>query len=587
MSTTDIEHVRACLGSKYAIERELGRGGMGAVYLARDLRLDRAVALKVLPPEFSAQPALRERFLRETRTSASFSHPNIVPVHAIEETDDILAFAMGYVEGESLTERVRRAGPFGMRELVRLLQDLGYALAYAHGRGVVHRDLKPDNVMIERATGRALLMDFGIARPIDTGVTSSRAGLTRIGEVVGTPEYMSPEQATADKLDGRSDVYSLGLIALFAATGRTAMEADTPRSVIVRQLTELPTSLALLRPDLPASLTSAVDRCVQKDPAVRFQSAESLVEAIDATQLAPREIPLQIRSLVQELSTLLLLLTLVLGMAVFVVRDMPTFMPLYVRLLPASLFLAVGVARIWQSLSEVRRMAEMGYTLDDLMRGLRGVVDEQATVRDEARQVARVVTRRRRAVRTALISLPLGLLALYLAVVVVVPPRQDAASRAKGTQSAPATADSVRRVRNPGPPPNEKPAAALILVSFSLIGFSLVSLSRSPFRMPIAEWVFRQTLLRAPGRAFLAIGVRAADHADVPNGGRMATPPRAVTSTYERTLTSPPAPRTNTETTPATTTVSALERRVAALEQWRDAQSNSKSDAPHDAARDV
>ena len=137
---------------------------MGTVYLARDLRLDRLVALKVLPAEYASQVALRERFLRETRTAASFSHPNIVPVYAVEETDELLAYAMGLVEGETLAERVSRVGPLPAREIVRMIQDVGYALAYAHGRGVVHRDIKPDNVMVERATGRALVTDFGISR---------------------------------------------------------------------------------------------------------------------------------------------------------------------------------------------------------------------------------------------------------------------------------------------------------------------------------------------------------------------------------------------------------------------------------------
>jgi len=140
---------------------------------------------------------------------------------------------------ESLGERVRRLGPLGVRDLVRLMQDVGYALAYAHGQGVVHRDLKPDNVMIERATGRALLMDFGIARTIASeSAAPSAAGLTRVGEVIGTPEYMSPEQASADTIDGRSDLYALGLVAFFAATGRIAMGGATPQRSLVRQLTE-------------------------------------------------------------------------------------------------------------------------------------------------------------------------------------------------------------------------------------------------------------------------------------------------------------------------------------------------------------
>ena len=156
MAPSDIDALRTQLGDRYRIERELGRGGMGAVYLARELGLDRLVALKVLPPAFATDQALRERFLRETRMAASFSHPNIVPVHAVEERDQLLAFAMGYVEGESLADRVTRAGPLGSRDTVRMLQDVAYALAYAHGRGVVHRDIKPDNVMLERATGREI-----------------------------------------------------------------------------------------------------------------------------------------------------------------------------------------------------------------------------------------------------------------------------------------------------------------------------------------------------------------------------------------------------------------------------------------------
>src|ERR1043166_8607431 len=232
----NLEDLRARLGDRYRIERELGRGGMGAVYLARDIKLDRPVALKVLPAGYAASPALRERFLRETRLAASFSHPNIVPVYAVEEADDLLAFVMSYVEGESLTERVKRAGPIGARDTVRLLQDVGYALAYAHGRGIVHRDIKPDNIMIERATGRAMVMDFGIARVIAAPEAAAVEGLTRIGEVVGTPEYMSPEQATGDRVDGRSDLYALGLTAWFALTGRPPITGDTTGKLLARQI---------------------------------------------------------------------------------------------------------------------------------------------------------------------------------------------------------------------------------------------------------------------------------------------------------------------------------------------------------------
>ncbi|MBC7670860.1 MAG: serine/threonine protein kinase, partial [Polaromonas sp.] len=247
---SSVESIRRALDGRYSLERELGRGGMGTVYLARDLRLDRLVALKVLLPEFASQSGLRERFLIETRTAASFSHPNIVPVYAVEEADDFLAYAMGLVEGETLAQRVERTGPLPVRELVRLLQDVGYALAYAHGRGVVHRDIKPDNVMLERATGRALVMDFGISRSMTYAATPS-AGLTRVGEVVGTPEYMSPEQASGDVVDGRSDLYALGLTGYYAATGRTAVTGESTQKILVRQLTERVDPVAERRPDLP------------------------------------------------------------------------------------------------------------------------------------------------------------------------------------------------------------------------------------------------------------------------------------------------------------------------------------------------
>ena len=161
--------------------------------------------------------------------------------------------AMGYVEGESLAERVKRAGPLSIKEAVRLLQDTGYALAYAHGRGVVHRDIKPDNIMLERATGRALVMDFGISRTISNAPVAD-TGLTRVGEVVGTPEFMSPEQASGDRVDGRSDLYSLGLVAWYAVTGQLAISGETTQKVLVKQLTETLPPIVSARADLPTPL---------------------------------------------------------------------------------------------------------------------------------------------------------------------------------------------------------------------------------------------------------------------------------------------------------------------------------------------
>src|SRR5512140_643033 len=158
--TAELLALQQLLAGRYSIERELGRGGMGIVLLARDVALDRLVAIKLLPPHLAAMPDARDRFLREARTAAGLSHPNIVPIHAVEQLGDLVFFVMGYVDGETLRERVERTGPLSPRVAAKVLQEVGWALAYAHQRGVIHRDIKPDNIMIERATDRALLADF-------------------------------------------------------------------------------------------------------------------------------------------------------------------------------------------------------------------------------------------------------------------------------------------------------------------------------------------------------------------------------------------------------------------------------------------
>ena len=183
--------LQEALAGHYALERELGRGGMAVVYLARDVRLDRPVAIKLLPPDLAAHDKLRDRFMREARTAARLSHPHIVPIHAVDEVRGYVFYVMSYVDGETLAERVANRGPLTPRETSRVLQEVAGALAAAHGQGVVHRDVKPGNILLERATGRAMVTDFGIARVADGGETA-------VGELLGTPEYMSPEQAGAD-----------------------------------------------------------------------------------------------------------------------------------------------------------------------------------------------------------------------------------------------------------------------------------------------------------------------------------------------------------------------------------------------------
>src|ERR1044071_5339301 len=179
------------VAGRFSLDREIGRGGMGVVYLAREVRLDRLVAIKLLPPQFAEQPALRERSLREARTAARLSHPNIVPIHTVDEANGFVFYVMTYVSGETLSQRVTSRGAIPAPDVMRILREVAWALGYAHDQGVVHRDVKPANILLDAATGRAMVTDFGIARMVD-----SADGGTMVGELVGTPEYMSPEQAS-------------------------------------------------------------------------------------------------------------------------------------------------------------------------------------------------------------------------------------------------------------------------------------------------------------------------------------------------------------------------------------------------------
>ena len=284
---------QSAVAGRYSLERELGRGGMGVVYLAREVRLDRPVAIKLLPPSKATDPKLRERFLREARTAAKLSHPNVIPIHAVEEIGGFVFFAMAYIEGETLTERVRQRGPLPPSEASRMLRDVAWALAYAHGQGVIHRDVKPDNILLENG-GRVLVADFGIASVV------AGAGALATGEVVGTPEFMSPEQALGEAVDARSDLYSLGIVAYFACSGTLPFEGEKATDVLAKQVTQPAPALGTLAPLVPRRLAQAIDRCLAKDPAERPTGPGALADQLSHALEQRRELPVALRAFVKH-----------------------------------------------------------------------------------------------------------------------------------------------------------------------------------------------------------------------------------------------------------------------------------------------
>jgi serine/threonine-protein kinase len=294
-SAADFVALQRAIAGRYSLERELGRGGMGIVYLARDVALDRPVALKLLPPALAAQTALRERFLREARTAAKLSHPHIIPIFSVEEVERFVFFVMAYVQGETLGQRIRERGPLPASEVGRILREVAWALAYAHAQGVVHRDVKADNILLEAGSGRALVADFGIARRTET------AGVTAVGEVVGTAEYMSPEQASGEDVDGRSDLYSLAVLGYYALSGRLPFTGTSVPAVLAQHITQPAPPVAAAAPGIPGRLAQAIDRCLSKAPDQRFQKAEDLADALAASLEIRRDLPVPLRVLFKQL----------------------------------------------------------------------------------------------------------------------------------------------------------------------------------------------------------------------------------------------------------------------------------------------
>jgi hypothetical protein len=272
--------VAEALGTAYTLEGEIGRGGMGVVYRARDEQLKRRVAIKVLPPELAFQQDIRERFKREAQTAGQLLHPHIVPIYSVGEAKGIVFFVMGYVDGESVAGRVKRKGPLPPEEARRIMKESADALSAAHAVSVVHRDIKPDNILLEGTRGRVMVTDFGIAKALSQG---SGATLTGAGVAIGTPAFMSPEQAAGEKeIDGRSDLYSLGIVTYQMLAGELPFNAPTVAGILMKQITEPAPDIRRTRPDVPEDLALAVARCLEKDPENRWPTADALRRALES-----------------------------------------------------------------------------------------------------------------------------------------------------------------------------------------------------------------------------------------------------------------------------------------------------------------
>ncbi len=282
------ERLQAALGSQYELGPELGRGGMGVVFLARDVTLARDVAVKAVHPELAIHSTIAQRFLAEARMIARLRHPNIVTVYTAGEADDILYFVMDRVPGESLRERLNREGKLPPEEARRITMDIAAAIDAAAGAGLVHRDVKPENILLESGSGRALLADFGIARALAAEPLGVSSPVTGQGMVVGTPNYMSPEQAAGEDVDSRSDLYSLGVVAYEMVAGHPPFVGPS-RVVVSKHISEPPTTLTRIRPECPADLGAGIMRALAKAPGERFQSGSEFRAALGGT---PTPVPL-------------------------------------------------------------------------------------------------------------------------------------------------------------------------------------------------------------------------------------------------------------------------------------------------------
>jgi uncharacterized protein YjdB len=278
-ATVLLEAVRRATAGEYDIQAEIGRGGMATVFLAHEVALDRKVAIKVMSPALTSGEGMVERFKREARTAASLSHPHIIPIFAVRESEHLCYFVMKFIEGRPLDSIIKEVGPLPIPMVRAILQQVGAALGYAHRRRIVHRDIKPANVMID-AEGWAIVTDFGIAK------ATEKQALTVTGATIGTPSYMSPEQCAAKDVTGASDQYSLGIVAYEMVTGRLPFVADSIMAIMYAHFNEPPPPVTKFRPDCPPEIAATLDRMLAKEPADRFPDVEAAVAALGAMPLA-------------------------------------------------------------------------------------------------------------------------------------------------------------------------------------------------------------------------------------------------------------------------------------------------------------
>jgi serine/threonine-protein kinase len=369
--------LQAALAGEYSIERELGRGGMGVVYLAREVQLDRDVAIKVLPAHLARTPAARERFLREARMAAGLSHPHIVPIHRVGEANGFVFFVMSYVEGQTLGERLRTRGPLSPAEATRIVREVAWALAYAHGRGIIHRDVKPDNILLEAGTGRALVTDFGIAQG-----GKDPGPITDPGRIMGTAHFMSPEQAAGLPIDGRSDIYALGVVGYLAVSGRLPFESPNLPALMLRQASEPAPSVMGAAPGLPPAYGAVIDQCLARDPDERFSDGEALAAALAPAPEARPALPPTLRAWLEHRNPLQvpylawggLFGTLALGNIAAWLSGNRLADPILLTFITAAPLLPI----VGFHLNQARRQFKAGHTLADLRAALEVARRERA-----------------------------------------------------------------------------------------------------------------------------------------------------------------------------------------------------------------